>query len=130
MKMRKLTFTTAAVMAAMALSATTAIASTASYTYKATSAVGSVQGTITVDVAKTQICYTITSGQVKNLKSIELWAAGQKTMSLKVSKIGSTKPTCLKLSDPEAPTDVTGSPKTAYVKFTNMAGKTLKAYLK
>lgn len=130
MKMRKLTLSTAAVMTALALSATTAMAATPSYTYKATSAVGSVQGTVSVDVAKTQICYTITSGKVKNLKSIQLWAAGQLTMSLKTSKIGSTKPTCVKLSDPEAPTDVTGSPKTAYVKFTNMAGKTLKAYLK
>jgi len=130
MKIRKISVTAITAIAAIALSATTAMAASPSYTYSASNALGSAKGTISVNVAKQQICYTIKSSTVKNLKSIQLWAAGQKTMNLNAAKVGATTPTCVKLSDPEAPTDVTGSVTTAYVKFTTTSGKTLKAYLK
>jgi hypothetical protein len=130
MKFKKIGISAAAALVTVAIGATSAIAATPSYNFTAHSSVGTVKGNITVDVSKQQICYTIKSSTVKNLKSIQLWAHSQKTMNFKVSAIGSSMPTCVKLADPEAPTDVTGSTSTAYIKFTTKSGKTLKARLK
>ena len=127
--MRKSIFTIATILSVVTFSATAAFADSSSFKFGVTSKVGKISGTVTASVSKQQLCYQISAKNKNSFKSIQLWAAGKKVMDLQVSKIGSSKLTCVKPSNSSAVKNVVNAKNRPSLIMQTTSGLPIYAYL-